>query len=237
MRTISVVIPTYNRAHRLARAIQSVPDVCELIVVDDGSTDNTDDVITQFPHVKYIKQENSGVSAARNSGIKIATGNYIAFLDSDDEFSPDKFDSVLPGLVNYTDQIFTHNGRAVIAHMRHLQKSGQIFESLLDGCWIYPSTVIVHRSVIDTVGFFDERLKSSEDVNWLLRVAAHYDIDFIPQQHSIIHQRHGSCLSNYDQYEQAIEYLLDYSLGDYEKWMISDKLQMLRNNNETAMGK
>jgi len=99
--TVSVIIPTYNRAHLVGRSIQSVINQTyqdfEIIVVDDGSTDNTEDIIKEFQkkdkRIKHIKHnKNKGGSAARNTGIRAARGEYIAFLDSDDEWMPTKLE-------------------------------------------------------------------------------------------------------------------------------------------------
>ena len=121
--TVSVIIPTYNRAHLVDRAIQSVLNQTykdfELIIVDDGSTDNTEDIIKEFQkkdeRIKYIRhEENRGGSAARNTGIKAAKGEYIAFLDSDDEWLPIKLGRQISEFTNKSKIALVYTGRIII---------------------------------------------------------------------------------------------------------------------------
>ena len=148
-RRVSVIIPTFDRISVLPRALDSVlaqtRPAGEVIVVDDGSTDGTAELLERdYPGVTTIRQSNRGVSAARNAGLAAASGDWIAFLDSDDEWRPQKLerqldalaasvpvraDSDLPGtLVCHSDEIWIRNGRRVNPMKKHTKTGGWIFE-------------------------------------------------------------------------------------------------------------
>jgi glycosyltransferase involved in cell wall biosynthesis len=180
---ISVIIPTYNRKYRLKNAIESVlaqtyPHF-ELIVVDDGSEDNTAEMVTGFDAgIVYIKQANRGPAAARNRGILAAQHNLIAFLDSDDRFAPDKLQVQAAAmqassfLVSHTQEIWYRRGRILNQKTRHRKNSGNIFRQSLDLCAVGMSTVMLHRRIFDKFGLFDEEFPCCEDYDLWLRVSA-----------------------------------------------------------------
>jgi glycosyltransferase involved in cell wall biosynthesis len=201
---VSVIIPTYNRADVIGRSIKSVlsqtyPDF-ELIIIDDGSTDNTEEVVKSFndPRIYFIQREqNRGSSAARNIGIKAARGEFIAFLDDDDEWLPAKLMLQL--------QVFRESkmeniglvlcGMTVIGLNNSkewcLTKRGWIFDYLLSftiingvswlPCWL------VKKSLAYKVGQFDN-METCEDIDWLLRTARLSQIDYVPQSLVRVHQ-------------------------------------------------
>ncbi|TFH00832.1 MAG: glycosyltransferase family 2 protein [Calditrichales bacterium] len=191
--TISVVIPTYNRCGLLKRAIHSVLDQTrlpdEIILVDDGSTDGTGPFITaNFPGVRYFYQENQGVSSARNKGIEIARGNWIAFLDADDQWLPSKLQDQVDALsINtdarfcHTDEIWIRNGRRVNPMQKHQKFGGDIFEKCLPYCIISPSTTLIHQSLFEQYGQFDPHLPVCEDYDLWLRICAFEPVCFIPE--------------------------------------------------------
>ena len=174
LNAISVVLPTYNRLPFLRRALDSVlaqslsPQ--EVIVVDDGSTDNTAAAIeNEYREVKIFRQDNAGVSAARNTGIKAAVGNWIALLDSDDEWLPTKLEEQIDALEKedgirlcHTDEIWIRNGTRVNQMKKHQKEGGQIFARCLPLCCISPSSAMLHRTIFDDMGFFDESLPACE---------------------------------------------------------------------------
>ena len=177
---VSVIIPTYNRKHTLKRAIQSVymqslPPF-EIIVVDDGSNDGTREWVKQkYPDIKYIYQKNSGVSSARNKGIKIARGDWIALLDSDDEWLPNKLNeqinkikSNLDVKILHSNEIWIRNGVRVNQMKKHKKFGGYIFEKCLDICRISPSSVLLKKEILNDIGTFDESLKVCEDYDFCL---------------------------------------------------------------------
>ena len=188
---ISVIIPTWNRAERLVNTLQSVfsqslPPT-EVIVVDDGSTDDTREIVrNQFPDVRYLFQQNKGVSSARNTGIKAASGDWIALLDSDDHWQPDKLKQQCEQLcaspdykICHSDEIWIRNGRRVNPMKKHAKQGGHIFRQCLPLCVISPSAVLIHRDLFNEVGLFDERLPACEDYDLWLRICALHPVLYI----------------------------------------------------------
>jgi len=203
--TVSVVIPTFNRAGVVVRAIDSVlsqtrpPD--ELVVVDDGSTDETAARLrAEFPRVRLIRQANRGVSAARNAGVRATTGEWIALLDSDDEWLPNKLERQLAGIDDetmlcHTDEIWIRRGRRVNPMKKHKKLGGRIFMHCLPRCAISPSSALLRRRLFDTVGFFDEDLPACEDYDFWLRVTARFPVLFVDEPLIVKHGGHDDQLS------------------------------------------
>ena len=188
---VSVIIPTYNRGWILKEAIDSVlaqdyKDL-ELIVVDDGSTDNTFEILASYGNdIKVLFQENKGVSAARNRGITEASGQLIAFLDSDDLWLPRKlstqvgfFNQMPDALICQTEEIWVRNGIRVNPKKRHKKPSGMIFEPSLELCLVSPSAVMTRRSLFDRVGEFDVTLSACEDYDLWLRISCRFPVHLI----------------------------------------------------------
>lgn len=207
MYSISVIIPTYNRCELLCRALSSVfgqgyPAV-EVVVVDDGSDDGTAEMINNdFPSVKYYFQENKGVSAARNRGIGLASGEWVAFLDSDDEWLPNKLQSQVDALLDspevkvcHTEEIWVRNGKRVNQMNKHRKEGGWIFQRCLPLCAMSPSSIMLRRSIFDEVGGFDENLPACEDYELWLRITARYPVLFIEQPQIIKYGGHEDQLS------------------------------------------
>lgn len=193
---ISVIIPTYNRADLLCEAIDSVlAQTCqelEIIVVDDGSTDNTKEVIAGYgDKVKYVYQENQGVYAARNTGVRISQRSYIAFLDSDDIWEKDKIAAQLNLLVKYPEYAVVHtdsstinqNGVIIDATVNPDRQShnGMVFDEFFkkNMAVILFSTVVIRRDCFDKVGLFDEHSPVATDHFFFLKLAFYYQIAFI----------------------------------------------------------
>ena len=188
---VSVIIPTYNRGWIIKEAIDSVlaQDYTEfeLIVVDDGSTDHTSDVLDSYGSViKVLSQENLGVSAARNRGIAEASGKFITFLDSDDLWLSEKlsaqiefFNQTPDALICQTEEVWIRNGLRVNPKKRHKKPSGMIFKPSLELCLVSPSAVMIQRSLFDRVGEFDETLLACEDYDLWLRISCGFPIHLI----------------------------------------------------------
>ena len=188
---ISVIIPSYNRLQTLIPAIESVRNqtsaVDEIIVVDDGSTDATSSEISRrYPQVRLIRQSNLGVSAARNAGIRQASFDWIALLDSDDTWLPEKIASIRMArhqqpeyLLFHSDEIWVRRGVRVNAMKKHRKSGGWIFENCLPLCVISPSAVVFHKSLLQSSGYFDETLPACEDYDLWLKICHKYPVCYI----------------------------------------------------------
>ena len=205
---VSVVIPTFNRATLVERAIDSVlgqtHSAFEIIVVDDGSTDNTSATLRNKYSDKLVvfQQSNRGVSAARNVGIAHATGNWIALLDSDDEWLPSKLAQQLALIKNHTDCLLCHtdeiwirNGVRVNAMNKHKKSGGDIYQQCLPLCAISPSSVIFQKQLLDDVGNFDETLPACEDYDLWLRICAQHKVHYLDQKLLVKYGGHEDQLS------------------------------------------
>ena len=190
---ISVVIPTYNRRQTIGRSIDSILNQTlfpsEIIVVDDGSTDGTSDYIqSNFPSIRLLQQSNKGVSSARNMGIRSSNSDWVALLDSDDEWFPQKLEKQVMTLSQspdikfcHTEEIWIRNGVRVNQMKKHQKYGGHIFNKCLDMCRISPSSVLFHRSILDDVGYFDKDQKVCEDYDLWLRITAKYPVLYIDE--------------------------------------------------------
>ncbi|MFT4629759.1 MAG: glycosyltransferase involved in cell wall biosynthesis [Arenicella sp.] len=250
---LSVIIPTYNRVDLLQRAIGSVlaqqlPNGLEplqVIVVDDGSTDNTSVMMAEkFPGIIYIKQPNSGVSAARNRGLREANGEWIALLDSDDEWLPKKllrqFEMLAESqlLVCHTQEIWIRNGKRINQMDKHQKRGGWIFEYCLPMCAMSPSSIIIHNSVLQTVGVFDEAFPACEDYDLWLRITARYAVAYIEQacinkygghEDQLSHQHWGMDRFRVLALQQILESDLSLSMRNAATSMLIKKLNILLN--------
>ena len=186
---VSVIIPTFNRAYCLAETIHSVltQSGFELIVVDDGSTDDTQKVLKNFSDIRVIHlRENRGVSYARNRGIEEARGSLICFLDSDDLWEEGKLEAQMKWMQGhpecqavYTDEKWIRNGVRVNQMNKHRKYSGHIFKQCLPLCIVSPSSVMLRKSLLDEVGVFDELMPVCEDYDLWLRIAIRYPFKFL----------------------------------------------------------
>ena len=190
---ISVVIPSYNRYEVLKRALESVyaqsHQAKEVIVIDDGSTDNTLQIKKDFPNIKYFYQDNNGVSSARNLGINKASYQWLAFLDSDDEWHQDKLKFQVEFhtnnediLISYTDERWIRDNKEVKIPKKYQKVGGYIFDECLSHCFIAPSATIVHKNLLFETGLFDESLEVCEDYDLWLRVAHRNKIGLVNEK-------------------------------------------------------
>ncbi len=222
---VSAIIPTFNRGWILREAVQSVLDQTyhplEIIVVDDGSTDDTREILRLFgDRITVLFQENKGVSAARNLGIKHSHGELVAFLDSDDLWTPDKiacqvafFNNNPDAVICQTEEIWIRNGKRVNPKNKHKKLSGMIFEPSLSLCLVSPSAVMIQRSLFELKGYFDEALPACEDYDLWLRIATTHAIDLIDRACTVKRGGHDDQLSSHhslDKYRiRSIENLLE----------------------------
>ncbi len=191
---LTIIIPTYNRADFLKESIESVLSQTftdfELIVVDDGSTDHTGEMMRQFPEIQYVPcPVNSGVSHARNLGIGMARGRYSCFLDSDDLWVKNKLEAQIRWMeahancqVCYTDEIWIRKGVRVNPMNKHRKYSGDIFAQALPLCIVSPSSVLMRSTLFDEVGTFDEAMEVCEDYDLWLRISLKYPVHFIEEK-------------------------------------------------------
>ncbi|APF20512.1 glycosyl transferase family 2 [Caldithrix abyssi DSM 13497] len=185
---ISVIIPVYNRPQMVKRAIESVlaqtEAAHEILVINDGSTDETPRILEKFgTRITVVNQPHKGVSAARNTGIRLARGEWIALLDSDDEWLPEKLamarefhESHPQYLIFQSQEIWIRHGKRVNPKKKHQKYGGWIFRQSLPLCIVSPSAVVIHQSVFKKVGLFDENFPVCEDYDLWLRVARLFPI-------------------------------------------------------------
>ena len=216
MPNVSVIIPTFNRAHLIEESVLSVlaqtSKPKEVIVVDDGSSDKTWNVLknlgfsiseSQKKFLRYIYKKNGGVSSARNVGIELSSSEYIALLDSDDQWKPTKLEVQFSSLkkesfsfrVSHTNEIWIRNGIRVNQHKKHRKNGGDLFEKCLKMCCISPSSALIHRSVFNDLGNFDESLKACEDYDFWLRYCAFEQTHFVNERLTIKNGGHSDQLS------------------------------------------
>lgn len=208
---VSVIIPTYNYGRFIREAIESAlgqtAAPLEVIVVDDGSTDETAEVVAEFgDRVRYIRQENAGVGAARNRGVEESTGEFVAFLDADDYWAPTKLEKQLAkftedpgvGLVHCGMREFdSETGATIDTHLDGLE--GSVWRELL--LWEGPTiigpggTIMVSQQALDEVGGFDTRLKNGEDWEFCVRVARRFKVGFVPEL-LVDYRSHGTNATN-----------------------------------------
>ena len=205
--TVSVIIPTHNRWPMVRAAVDSVLAQSyrefELIVVDDGSTDRTATELASFgARLHYIYQARSGVSAARNLGVRQSRGRLIAFLDSDDLWQPAKlqvqvsFMATRPEVqICQTDEVWIRHGVRVNPKLKHRKPSGDIFERSLEICLVSPSAAMITRELFERSGGFDESLPVCEDYDLWLRIARDYPVPLIEQALVVKHGGHSDQLS------------------------------------------
>ncbi len=208
MGSASIIIPTYNRCDFVCEAIDSVRkqtfEDFELIVVDDGSTDGTESAVRDIddPRLRYMRQPNRGVSAARNVGVANSCGPLIAFLDSDDLWLPEKLAVQLRFMeqnpevsICQTEELWHRKGRRVNPKVKHQKRSGWIFADCLPLCIVSPSAVMMRRDAFDALGGFDEGLAACEDYDLWLRASLRYEIRTLPDALIVKRGGHADQLS------------------------------------------
>lgn len=221
---VSVIIPTFNRAHCLARAVDSVLEQdyqrFELIVVDDGSTDQTRDLLASYgSDLRVLTQPNQGVSAARNRGIRESRGEFVALLDSDDSWTRDKltcqtdfFLANPEALICQTEEIWIRHGTRVNPRVKHKKPTGLIFEPSLKLCLVSPSAVMMRREIFELRGLFREDFPVCEDYDLWLRISRDIPVYRIDRACTVKYGGHDDQLSashSQDKYRiTAIEHLI-----------------------------
>jgi glycosyltransferase involved in cell wall biosynthesis len=205
MTIVSVIIPVFDRIEPLERAIRSLRAQTfqdfEIIVVDDHSTQDIFSVTKKFG-ARYLKTIGKGVSAARNTGIQSSTSEWLAFLDSDDEWLPNKLELQLEHLSHnrncnfvHSNELWIRSGLPVTQSPKHQKFGGRIFSQCTENCLIAPSSVLVRRSLLNRTGLFDESFPVCEDFDLWLRITASEDVGFVEDPLVIKHGGHADQLS------------------------------------------
>ncbi|MDH4227405.1 MAG: glycosyltransferase [Deltaproteobacteria bacterium] len=226
---VSVVIPTFNRALLLKEAVVSVLAQTyvnlEVIIVDDGSTDNTGEVVTALgdSRIRYIKKPNGGVSSARNRGIEEATGEFIAFLDSDDMWRPTKVEKQIGALCDNPAfdvcctgfDIIGNDGRVFDTLVPKLPADGRVLDALLGGRtgFVPVQSLLVRKECLLSLRF-DAELKVAEDQLFVLNLALDRKV-FIIREPLLMYRRHDGVRLSLTDFEAA----LYYSQKSFEKFM------------------
>ena len=215
MPSVTVILPTWNRAEWLETAIESVLTQTfrdyELIVVDDASTDSTAEIIERYSGKisSIIFAKNLGVSAARNAAVLKSDSEWIAFLDSDDYWHPEKLQKQIEQTkirqgfpIHFTDEIWIRNGIRVNPKKKHQKREGWIFQPSLALCLMAPSTVLLRRELLEVHGMFDERLPVCEDYDLWLRLCAQHPVALLNEK---LMTRHGGHADQLSQREWGID--------------------------------
>ena len=234
---VSIVVPTYNREKELGRAIHSILQQTyvkyEIIIVDDGSTDHTMDAVQQFEddRIRYIRlEQNQGAGHARNVGIQEARYDYIAFLDSDDEWLPDKLRIQMAKLLSSEEKLGMvycrmggrqrHSNARFICPPMELRREvleGELFDKLLLSNVIGTPTLVLRKECLEQVGGFKESLLCLEDWELILRIARHWRIGFVDEILVEVHKLDGSISTNIGGYLVARCYMVSL----YRKEMLA----------------
>lgn len=208
MSIISIIIPAYNAEKTILETIQSVLNQTifdfEIIVIDDGSKDKTLEVISMIgdPRIRVLSYPNAGVSTSRNRGLEQARGEFIAFLDHDDLWSPEKLESQLRALQEHPDAALAYswtdhcdNAGNVITMGRHLSWTGNVYSKLLvDNFLDTASNPLIRKVALDEVGGFDPSINSSGEWDLWLRLAIRYPFVAIPES-QVFHRISSTAMS------------------------------------------
>lgn len=238
---LSIIIPTYNRAYIIRRAIQSVLNQTyqdfEIFIVDDGSKDNTHKIVESIrdERIRYIRHEiNKGQAAARNTGIMAAKGKYIAFLDSDDEWLPEKLEKQMAAFRNappqvgvvYVRMLNAEGNRKTFMPPPHVTKrEGNLYYDLLvDPTLVFPSAAAIRRDCFTKVGMFDEHFYAGEDWDLWIRIAKYYHFKYIDELLVVRSVMPDSLVNKYDCNTRVHEQILEKHYDDIKK----DKRRLAR---------
>ena len=236
---VSIVLPTYNRARLLRRAVQSILNQTyqnfEVIVVDDCSSDNTENVVKSFcdERIRYIRHErNRGAASARNTGIKTAKGEYVAFQDSDDEWLPGKLEKQMKafgsgssnlGVVYTGFWLIDQNRKTLCPPSFVKQTDGEIHDALLEINFVSTPTAVVRKECFEKAGMFDENLPRLQEWELWLRISKHYCFKHINEPLVNAYRQPDSISRNMNAWIIAHKYIL----GKYFE-EISKKPKLLR---------
>jgi len=243
---ISVVIPTYNRANTIERAVNSVLNQTykplEIIIVDDGSTDNTRKVIESIKHplVKYLYKENGGAASARNYGVQNACGNWVAFQDSDDLWREEKlkkqveyFERHLEYELIYCPYEMHYSSGLVktIPNTKNRQVlEGKVLQYLIIVNTIGAPTMLINKNAFQDIGGFDEKLRVVEDWNFAVRFAEKHSVGYVDEILVDAYQIDEGVSSNMDAtFEERCKMISKYRQVLYKHGLFDTAVNLLFN--------
>jgi glycosyltransferase involved in cell wall biosynthesis len=208
---VIVIISTYNRAQKLRSALRSVVNQTynnlEIIVIDDGSTDNTSEVVKNFKdkRIKYLYKKNSGPYDSRNYAIRRSKGDYIAFLDDDDQYLPQKIEMQVEFMQKHKEYGFCYGNLKILKNRKsHLiiskEKENTYINLLLDGTGSYVTiqTILLKRSVVKKTGLFRLDIKRAEDYDYWLRCAKKFKFGYIDKPLAIYKLHDSNITKDHD---------------------------------------
>lgn len=226
---VSIVLPTYNRANLIGRSIQSLLNQtfkdCEIIVVDDFSSDNTEEIVKKIddPCIHYFRHKaNLGAAAARNTGITLSKGEFITFQDSDDEWIKDKLEKQINKFQSLAEMVdLVYSGFSFVSETSGENISefvpalkGNVYVNFLKGCILGSPTPIVRKECFQESGFFDESLPSCQDWDMWIRISKYYEFDYV-RDNLAKYYVHGEQIStNLDDRITGLEKILDKHYDD-----------------------
>ncbi len=232
----SIIMPAYNSAPYIAQSIDSVFqqtfDDWELIVIDDGSTDNTVDIVNGYgDRVRFLRQKNQGAAAARNYGAQEAHGTWLAFLDSDDIWMPDKLEKQMELTDRYnwscTDSVFfghNHDGTTRSSDVSP-HTSDDVLSTLVVNNFIGTSTVLMKKSVFFECGGFDQSLKALQDWDLWLKVASKHSLGYVADA-AVRYRVHAKSTSRSTR--NTHQYHMEVIRRTFSKGGVGEKLVNLR---------
>lgn len=209
MPPVSIIIPTYNRSHILGRAIDSVLKQTftdyELLIIDDASTDGTEDLVKKYNdnRIQYYKHDrNKGAPAARNTGLRFARGEFIAFLDSDNEWLPDRLRKQVEMFLQVGDAVgVIYANNKVIDEVNHKEYvwafglKGNLYREFLQRPFMDFITPLIRKSCFDKIGPMDEKVPSYQEWDTFLRISKYYDFDYVPEILAVYYFHKGNTYS------------------------------------------
>ena len=222
---VSIILPTYNRAHLIGRAIQSILNQTyqdfEIIIIDDGSKDDTEKIIRGFQEkdnrIKYIRfEENKGAAAARNAGIKMSKGEYITFQDSDDEWVIDKLEKQMKVIETSSENIVVYCGfwridgdeKTYIPDIKISNREGNIHKELLKGNFVDTPSILLPKKNLEKIGMFDENLLRLQDWDLSIRLSKYYNFKLIDEPLYISYLLSDSISANDETFIPSIRIIL-----------------------------
>lgn len=229
MKLVSVIITAYNQAPLVIQAIESVLlqtyRPIEIIVVDDGSTDDTKQQLLRFGDaIRYVYKDNGGACSARNTGIHLAQGEYIALLDGDDRYLPRKIEESIKCFEKYPDIGFVHTAAYFVDREDRILRVFSRPESrtidwigkkLLFFDFVCNSTVVVRKSCFETVGLYDESIFSAADWDLWMRLAVRYKAGFVNVPLTKYRLVSNYILNHLEEVEAEDRLVLDRALARY----------------------